>query len=172
MAGAVHLNWRSRSNSRMKVMAPQDHLILGHLVHSTIDGGQPAALLRDPNVCNAALAEEALAGVFPPVARLSSGPAEVNSDGLFLLGGVVWVGNASASSCSVLMTGSVTTVMAAPCSVWMIASSGICFDALRGFSLYSTSVLSHDHGWRADVVSAIALVASWKRRNDDLRVAP
>ena len=133
--GALYPNWRSRSHCRVKLMVPQDHVILGHLVHSTVAGGQPGALLREPNVCKAALAEEACAGVSPPMARLSCAPVEVNSDGLFLDGGGVCVGAVFASSCSVLTSGSVTIVMAAPCSVGTTASSGICFAALRGFNV-------------------------------------
>ena len=172
MFGALYPNWRSRSHCHMNVMVPQDHLIVGHLVHSTAAGGQPGALLREPNVCKGPLAEEARDGVSPPMARLRGAAAATNSEGLFLDGGAVCSGAVSASSCSGGPTGADTTVMAAPVVVWMIASSGICFATLRGFNLYSTRVFSHDHAWRAGAVSLIALLASWKRVYDAFSVSP
>jgi hypothetical protein len=116
-------------------MVPQDHLILGHLVHSPVAGGQPGALLREPNVCKGPLAEEACDGVSPPMALLRGAAAATNSEGLFLDGGPVCGGAVSASSCSGGPAAADTTVMAAPEGVWISASSGICFATLRGFNL-------------------------------------
>jgi hypothetical protein len=119
----------------VNLMVPQDHLIVGHLVHSPVAGGQPGALLRDPNVGKSPLAEEACDAVSPPMALLRGAAAATNSAGLFLDGGPVCGGAVSASSCSGVPAAADTTVMAAPEGVWMSASSGICFATLRGFNL-------------------------------------